>query len=509
MSRRGDAIRGAAGGLLGALAMTLVMGLLRAFAGTSWPPELIGDRIAPLLPITLFNQLLVMAGGYNELKQLGVTGSIAGQLVTGALVGVAYALARRDGERRAGRLLAGTCLALWLASLALLWPVLDTSYRGLPGAAAAITTAAALLVSYAVFGLATRAVVRYATADRATVTLAGRRISRRVMLLGGAGGALALATTGVVTWLYQGATFFYDGLRYSGPDVRPITPNDRFYTVTKNVIDPRVHAPLWRLEIGGLVAEPRAYTLDELRELGTITQETTLMCISNSVGDGLMSNARWSGVPLRTLIERARPRPGVVEIVCRSVDSYSDTFAIELARSDGPLLAYEMNGEPLPDRHGYPVRLIMPGLFGEKSVKWLTRIELVDHDAKGFYESQGWGPSFVIPTHSRFDAPDLKMPQAAGLVALRGIAFAGDRGIRSVDVSVDDGRTWNAARLDYPGTRLSWALWSYDWRAATPGEHRLVVRATDGKGTLQTSLERGTVPEGATGYHRVTATIRA
>lgn len=230
------------------------------------------------------------------------------------------------------------------------------------------------------------------------------------------------------------------------------------------------------------------------------------MCISNAVGDGLMSNARWKGIPLRALLEAAGPRPGAVEAVLRGADSYSDTIAFAKAMDPATLVAYEMNGDPLPQRHGYPVRVIVPGLFGEKNVKWVTRVELVDHDAKGFYESQGWGPSFVIPTHSRFDEPEDGSRIPVGAATLRGIAFAGARGVRAVEVSVDAGRTWRGAQIDYPGTTLTWALWSYDWRPG-PGNFEAVVRATDGEGTVQTSAERGTIPEGSTGYHRIRFTV--
>ncbi len=174
------------------------------------------------------------------------------------------------------------------------------------------------------------------------------------------------------------------------------------------------------------------------------------------------------------------------------------------------LVVYEMNGEPLPERHGYPVRVIVPGLFGEKNVKWITRIELVDHDAKGFYEQQGWGPNFVIPTHSRIDAPDFSKPVARGsAVAMKGVAFAGDRGISRVEVSTDGGRTWQDAQITKPGTGLTWEMWSHDWRPGEAGEHKVIVRATDGKGELQISQSRGTVPQGATGYHKVTARVTA
>ena len=173
------------------------------------------------------------------------------------------------------------------------------------------------------------------------------------------------------------------------------------------------------------------------------------------------------------------------------------------------LVAYEMNGEALPARHGFPARIIVPGLFGEKSVKWVTRIEVAEGERKGFYEQQGWGPGFVIPTHSRFDVPQADQELRAGApLRLRGIAFGGNRGVSRVEVSTDGGGRWSEARIDYPGTPLSWALWSLEWSPPAPGTYTLVVRATDGSGELQTATERDTAPQGATGYHRVTARVR-
>ena len=129
-----------------------------------------------------------------------------------------------------------------------------------------------------------------------------------------------------------------------------------------------------------------------------------------------MSNAEWRGVPLRSLLEAARPAPTAVEILARGVDGYTDTFSIEKALDASTLVAYGMNSDPLPERHGYPARLIVPGLYGEKSVKWLTRIEIIDHDGRGFYEQQGWGPSFVVKTQSRFVAPDPSQPVRLGSI---------------------------------------------------------------------------------------------
>jgi DMSO/TMAO reductase YedYZ molybdopterin-dependent catalytic subunit len=176
-----------------------------------------------------------------------------------------------------------------------------------------------------------------------------------------------------------------------------------------------------------------------------------------------------------------------------------------------------MNGEPLPRRHGFPARIVVPGLYGEKNVKWLTGIEVVDHDAKGFYEQQGWGPNFEIPTRSDFFAPKVdevrgqfrfRDPFPVGRpVRLRGRAFAGARGVAGVEFSADDGQTWSEARIDYPGTDLTWKFWSVEWRPEAAGEAILLSRATDGTGAVQAPDRRGIVPQGATGYHRVVATV--
>jgi DMSO/TMAO reductase YedYZ molybdopterin-dependent catalytic subunit len=253
-----------------------------------------------------------------------------------------------------------------------------------------------------------------------------------------------------------------------------------------------------------MVEHSRVYSFDDLRALPDVSQETTLMCISNWVGGGLMSNAVWKGISLRSLIEASGPKPRVVEVLFRAVDGYTDTISFEKAMEPTIIAAYEMNGEALPHRHGYPLRIIVPGMFGEKNVKWVTRIELLDYDAKGFYETQGWGPNFNVPTRARLDFPyyDQAVPFAAR-VALKGIAFGGDRGVDRVEVSVDGGNTWRETKLDYHGTRLTWALWSHNWEPPMPGEYKLVVRATDGSGATQTAVDRGTAPEGATGYHRV------
>jgi DMSO/TMAO reductase YedYZ molybdopterin-dependent catalytic subunit len=283
--------------------------------------------------------------------------------------------------------------------------------------------------------------------------------------------------------------------------------------VTKNVIDPRVNVDLWHLEVNGLVQNPTTYRFQDLKGFNQVEQETTLMCISNGLDAGLISNAVWKGITLRDLIDPAGPMADARRVRLFGVDNYTDTIPLEKALDPNTLLAWEMNGRSLLDRHGYPLRAIVPGYFGEKHVKWLTRIELTGEDVKGFYETQGWGPDFMTPTRSRIDAPDhesrFSLGQLIGPIEVKGIAFGGDRGISRVEISDDDGETWADADIHYAGTKLTWALWSYGWRPDGPDDYTLVVRATDGEGEVQEWEEDRSPFSGVTGFHKIAVHVTA
>jgi len=499
-------------------AMTLVTALLRALAEVPSPAELVGDRLGERVPVKPFLNLIGLIGTYGRLKALSVAGTLTVTLVAGAVLGAVYArvterqrqagtpgLGRFGLSSRAVIMLAMTTWLAWLGSVALFWPLLSSYYRGAVPATARVANSAGLFLAFAVYAatlvIAHRLVVR-SPAEPGP----GRTVGRRAFLAGGVGVAAAAASGGVLTQMYRRSAFRYDGLQYNA-DIQPITPNDKFYVVTQNLLDPEVSRGTWRLEVTGEVDRPRRYDFAAITGLGPVTQESTLACISNGVGGGLMSNAVWKGVKLRQLLEAAVPRPGAVDVVFHGVDGYVDTFPLAKAMDETTLVAYEMNGQPLPLRHGFPVRIIVPGLYGEKNVKWIDRIEVSNANEKGFYENQGWGPDFGVQTQSRFTAPAFDRPLPMAPVTLRGTAFAGDRGVSKVEVSADDGATWQTAAIDYAGTRLTWNLWSYQWTPTRPGEHRLAVRATDGTGTLQTDKERNSGPEGATGHHKVAARI--
>ena len=514
MTRRRAIGAGLLAGLIAGLFMTAAMLLLAWIFGVATPLVIFGDRLSVFIPADDFLSLMGRVGGYNNMKQLGVGSVVAGQLLVGGLGGMIYGLVIR--RRGRNRFAVSTIFFILLPLVALgilLWPVLGTHYHGLPIKTAMVATLAGLLAAFAVFERALVLLFRYLT--RARVEINDQEFSppigRRALLTGGIGLLAAGGGAAVMRRLYELATFGYDGTQYKGRIVRPITPNDLFYCVTKNVVDPKVDVKLWKLEITGLVQTRATYTLERLQSLPAVEQETTLMCISNGLDAGLMSNAKWKGVPMKVLLAATSPLAGATKVRLHGVDNYTDTFPLEKALDPTTLVVYEMNGETLPDRHGFPARVIVPGYFGEKHVKWITRIEVADESAIGFYEKQGWGPDFIVPTRSRFDEPDnyssFRSGVAASGIAVRGVAFGGDRGISRVEVSFDDAATWQEAKLDYPGTKLTWALWSYDWRPAGPNNYTLVVRATDGEGVVQELDEERPFKSGTTGFHKITVYV--
>lgn len=496
--------------------MTTAM-LLLAVIGVATPLVIIGDRLSVFIPPGPFLSIMGKVGGYNHLKQLGVGSTIVGQLVVGAIGGAILGLVSRRNQARVS--------ALWTMSIFVLlpiivfavglWPVLGTSYIGLPIGAARLVTLVGFALCVFLFERTLVTGFRFMTQRRT-----GTReyefspvIGRRAFVLCAIGAALTGCGIALARKLYRAATFSYDGTQYKGRIVQPITPNESFYCVTKNVVDPRVDIDLWHLEVGGLVKNAATWRFDDLMGFEMKEQETTLMCISNGLDAGLMSNAVWKGFPLRDVLDRAIPLSGAARVRFQGVDNYADTIPLDKALQTTTLLAYRMNGAELPDRHGYPLRLIVPGYFGEKHVKWLTRIEVTDANAKGFYETQGWGPDFTTPTRSRIDVPDawssLELSKLHGPIEVKGVAYGGDRGISRVEFSSDGGKSWRDAKIYYSGGDLGWSLWRTEWLPAVAGDYSLVVRATDGKGHVQEWNEDRGPFSGTAGLHEIDVQVTA
>ena len=516
MSRTKALSTGLVAGLVAAVAMTVMM-LLLAYVGVATPLVIIGDRLSVFISPGPFLSLMGKVGGYNHLKQLGVGSTITGQLLIGAIAGAIFGLAARRNSRRPSAIWTISIFVVLsiIAAAILLWPVLGTSYMGLPIEAARLVT----LVSFGlcVFLFERTLVTSFQFLTRTTIGTKHREftpaIGRRAFVLGAIGVALAGGGLGLARRLYRAASFSYDGLQYKGRTVQPITPNDQFYCVTKNVVDPRVNVQLWHLEVNGLVEKPRVYRFEDLKAVRSVEQQTTLMCISNGLDAGLISNAVWKGVMLRDLLEPSAPLSQAARVRFWGVDNYTDTIPLEKAMEPTTLVAYQMNGVPLPHRHGYPARMIVPGYFGEKHVKWLTRIELTHAKAKGFYEAQGWGPDFITPTRSRIDLPDHESRFSIGElqqpIEVKGMAYGGDRGISRIEFSFDEGKTWRDAEVYYAGGNLAWSLWKAEWMPAAAGDYTLVARATDGEGDVQEWEEDRSPFSGVTGFHKIIVHLTA
>jgi DMSO/TMAO reductase YedYZ molybdopterin-dependent catalytic subunit len=290
------------------------------------------------------------------------------------------------------------------------------------------------------------------------------------------------------------------------PGLSPIvTPNDRFYRIDTALLTPRLDAATWKLEVSGMVDHPFTMSYDELLAMPLIEQYVTIACVSNEVGGSLVGNAKWRGARLRDLLDRAGVQDGASQIVGHAYDSF--TVGFPTSWLDNPereaMVVVGMNDQPLPPEHGYPARLIVPGLYGYVSAtKWLTNIELTTLDAfDAYWVPRGWAKEAPILTQSRIDVPRLNSTISAGTVAVAGVAWAPDRGISRVEVKVDDA-DWTDARLSTPISDATWVQWVYEWDAV-PGGHILSVRATDGTGALQTAEQTPPAPDGARGYHKV------
>jgi DMSO/TMAO reductase YedYZ molybdopterin-dependent catalytic subunit len=282
------------------------------------------------------------------------------------------------------------------------------------------------------------------------------------------------------------------------------TPNDSFYRIDTAIFVPRVDVKSWQLDITGLVRRPLSFTYDDLLRRDLVEADCTLMCVSNEVGGDLIGTARWLGVPLRELLDEAGVQPAGTQLVGVSVDGFTAGFPTKLAM-DGrnALVAVGMNGEPLPFAHGYPARLVVPGIYGYVSAtKWLRRIHLERwEDFDGYWIPRGWSKEAPIKTGSRIDVPRRGRRVPVGPTAIAGVAWAQHRGISKVEVQVDDG-PWREATLAAADGVDTWRQWHLNWRA-TEGQHQLRVRATDGRGVLQAEEHTVPAPDGATGWHTV------
>ncbi len=286
-----------------------------------------------------------------------------------------------------------------------------------------------------------------------------------------------------------------------------VTANRDFYRIDTALIVPQVRAEDWTLRVGGMVDAPFELTYAELAELDVVEADITMTCVSNPVGGELVGHARWLGVLTRDLLDRAGVRRGADQIVGRSVDGYTCGFPLAAAYDRSCLVAIGMNGEPLPLRHGFPARLVTPGIYGYVgATKWLTEIEVTTFDAfDQYWVPRGYAAEAPIKTMARIDTPRPLEVVPAGRVVIGGVAWAQTRGIEAVEIKIDDGE-FEPVQLADELTVESWRQWRYEWDA-TPGRHDLVVRAVDGTGVTQTEERAEVVPDGTSGWMSLFVTV--
>lgn len=295
-----------------------------------------------------------------------------------------------------------------------------------------------------------------------------------------------------------------------------LTPTYLFYRIDINPVVPIINEKTWSLTVKGLVNNPITITYDEIKAMPAVEQFATLECVSNKIGGNLISTALWKGVKLKDILDKAKIKPEAKYIAFRCFDGYDVGIPLKNGLMDGSILAYDMNLAPLSSKHGFPLRAIIPGLYGMMNPKWITEIEVVDKVYEGYWQRNGWtnnadvhtGSTIVIPGQAELRERFRKLDETPKIVPgqktpIAGIAFGGDRGISKVEISLDDGSTWKSAIIKDPLSQYTWVLWTAGFTPSGKENYKIIVRATDKSGQVQTAEFNKPFPDGATGYQSV------
>jgi DMSO/TMAO reductase YedYZ molybdopterin-dependent catalytic subunit len=304
------------------------------------------------------------------------------------------------------------------------------------------------------------------------------------------------------------ARYIYGG----GPSVS-ITPIADFYNVAISQRHDWLDAQSYRLAVSGEVERALTLSLSDIRALPAVEEMRTLECIGNPAGGELIGNAVWKGARLADVLQRAGLRSAAIEIRLRGADAYATSVPVALATDRDCLLAYEMNGAPLPDKHGAPLRALLPGRYGQKQAKWLVAIEAIGEPFLGHWERQGWSNDAIVKVNAQMRTPESSEIVSSAVYPISGTAFANQSGVAGIEVSADGGATWQTARLVRGPSPLAWSEWRFDWITPASGDARLIVRATDGDGARQplrddSGMSPDSVLEGTWTAHQRSATVR-
>ena len=497
--RRPELRRGLAAGAIAGAVLVALMYLMNTVTGLRPLPQLLQQPVLDVMPGAVFGFLidtLQHAGKVTEEISL-IVAMLAGLAVLGAVYGLL----------RAGRSIPylglGVSAVGWLVVNAVLLPL---SGDGFLGAEEGVTAPLSWGILFVVYAVLLEAGFDHWLAPRTDDAEPGRRRALRIIPLAVAGGSLAVLGIQLVPGWYR-AIFAPPESGIAGPSSE-LTPVGNFYVVSKNFVDPVVDPAGWSLSVHGLVDNPQRLTLEAIRGMPAVTEYVTLECISNNVGGAQISTGIFGGVPLSAVLDLAGVKSQATLVAFRSRDGYTESLPLSLVRqSPEILLALSLDGAPLPDQHGFPARILVPGHYGMKGPKWVEEIELATGSRNGYWENQGWNPDAAVKTMARFDQPLQGALLKVGDIDLSGVAFAGKRGISAVEYSVDNGAGWIPAVVKPPLSNLTWVIWTATWTPTSPGEHVLLVRARDGGGALQSASRAPSYPDGSNGFHSVAVSV--
>ena len=520
-------------GVVAGIGTTIVLFAWRLATGIPMPQEALAERLVRLLPDAVFT--LLLAELQHLAKPAGFATAVGLTLIGFGLGAMIYGRAVRASRRPFLLLAFIAAAATWAVLAYVVMPIIQGGLLGEPLSTTVSARAPSLVLGSAVYGLLLACLYRreqsrvtvgrpalvppYRAVPAARVAesqlLAGwisrRDLLRRTALillvvaaasrLGTSARAIGVQAAAAAAGVSAVSSRVYRLIRGMPPEV---TSNSRFYQVSKNYpFDPTVRVAEWSLGVTGLVVTPLKFSYAELIKAAPPAERyQTLECVGNPVGGDLIGNARWKGLRVRDILNRARVRPEATAVVWHSADGYSESVPLAVAMDPEALLAYEMNGRPLPRQHGAPVRVLLLNRYGMKQPKWLTGIEVADATFIGRWERQRLHNPAIVKTGSAFRAET----NDGGAVLLGGWAFAGRRGIAKVEISPDGGATWFPATVKEALGENCWQFWSAAWTRPAPGEYTLAVRAVDGTGALQAGRRRR-MPDGAEGYHEVRVRI--
>ncbi|GAC1474472.1 MAG: molybdopterin-dependent oxidoreductase [Candidatus Dormibacteraceae bacterium] len=478
------------------LTLVALMYVANLLLGLRPLPQLLNQPLLSVMPGFVFGFLIdTLQHAGKVVEEFGLIVAMVAGL---GLLGSAWALAAT--RRRSPYLAMGFAALGWLVVTAILLPLGGAGFLGLSDGPTTPLVWAALFAVYSV-------VLQLGGDNGSPGSLdqGRRRLLSAIPLAIGAVSLGVLAYRLLPDWYRAIFSPPEAGLRGPSPEITPI---ENFYVVSKNFSDPSIAEQGWTLGVGGMVERPMRLSLQDLRALTGSTEYVTMACISNGVGGGLMSTGSFTGVRLRDLIATASPRPQATWVAFKARDGYSESLPMSLVQGAPEIIvAYALDGAPLPMNHGFPARMVIPGHYGMKAPKWLDSIDLVGQESGGYWEQQGWDHNAIVKTTARIDVPNDGGLLKLGVISLAGVAFAGTRGISKVEYSTDGGSSWNAAPFKPPLSDLTWVLWKADWTPSTEGAYKLMVRASDGTGAPQDRRNAASYPSGATGYHTITVSV--